>query len=195
MPGNFYVTVTKTGKDPEQWIKEVSDKIHFELQNEIKLSAEATAEIMKRILLASGYNLNKLADAINAEVINSIGGIEVGIGKISDLPVGQESGASYWEAFNDGFKVTQANIGYFGDNFRAPESGGSGEKWHHTGKGSGFFLMKPYKVIEPLKYIDIGYDELKKHIEKQINKFMAEIGGSTIGGHVHGWGMGAGGAK
>ena len=180
--GIWTVTITKKGKDPAQWLKEVTEQIYPELQNQIKLSAEATAEIMRKILLDSGYRLDKLANAIQVDLIKTHpAGLEIGIGKISDLPVGQSTGASYWEAFNAGFKVTQENIGYFGDNFRAPEVGGSGEKWHHTGKGSGFFFMKPNKVIEPLRYIDIGYEELTKHIEKEIAKFMKSLESASKG--------------
>jgi hypothetical protein len=174
MPGKlFNVVITRTGKDPTQWIQEVSDKIHFELQNQIVLQAEITAEMMKVILQGSGYNLDKLSNAINVEILSSTGGVHVGIGRIDGMPLGSE-GKPYYEAFNDGFKVTQVNIGYFGDSFRAPESGGYGEKWHHTGKGSGFFLMQPNKVIEPLRFIDLGYDSLKRNINEQIDKFLKE---------------------
>jgi hypothetical protein len=129
---------------------------------------------MKIILQNSGYKLDKLANAINSEVLRSTGGVSIGIGRIDGMPVGI-SGNYYYEAFNDGFKVTQANVGYFGDNFGAPEATGSGEKWHHTGKGSGFFFMKPNKVIEPLKFIDLGYDSLKRNIDQQIDEFMKTI--------------------
>jgi hypothetical protein len=175
MPNTFTITITKKGKDPRQWIQEVSKQIYPELQNEIVLSAEATAEIMRRILDNSGYNLKLLSGAIGVDVLSSTGGVHVGIGNIDTFPIGQESGFSYWELFDDGFKVTTANIGYFGDNFRAPEPGGSGEKWHHTGKGSGFFYMKPNKIIDPLEYSKIGYDELVKHITKQIEKFSRNL--------------------
>jgi len=171
MPQTFSIKITKRGKDLRQFLKEISGRIYPDLQNEILLSAEATADIMRRILDGSGYNLKALSGAIGVDILRSTGGIHVGIGNIDSFPLGHESGASYWEAFNDGFKVTQANIGYFGDSFRRPESGGSGEKWHHTGKGSGFFLMQPNKIIEPLKYVDLGYETLVKHIEKEISKF------------------------
>jgi len=171
----FTVKITKTGKDPRQWFSEVTSRIYPELQNSIAISGEITAEMMKIILEESGYNLKALGNAIRSEVLSSTGGVHIGIGRINNFPVGKESGASYWEAFNDGFKVTQANVGYFGDNFRAPESGGSGEKWHHTGKGSGFFFMKPNKVIPPLRFVDLGYDSIKRNIQEQIDKFIKEI--------------------
>ena len=196
MPKTFEIKITKRGKDPRQWIKEVQTRIYPELQNEIVLSAEATAEIMKKILEGSGYRLQALAGAIGVDVLSSTGGVHVGIGNISIFPIGKMSGASYWEAFDSGFKVTQANIGYFGGEGSAipPQSGIHGQKWIHTGKGSGFFFMKPNKIIEPLRYIDIGYQELVKHIEKEILKFNKSLEQASQG-HAHGWGMGAGGAK
>ena len=169
--GTFTVKITKTGKDPIHFIREVNARIYPELQAEIYASAEIVAQIMQQILLSSGYKLDKLANAIKADFPITTGGLIGGIGKIADLPVGSESGASYWEAFNSGFAVTTANIGYFGNNLSAPEAGGSGEKWHHTGKGSGFFFMQPNKIIPPLSYIDIGDEALRAHILKSILKF------------------------
>jgi hypothetical protein len=174
MPKTFEIRITKKGKDPRQWFSEVTTRIYPEVQNQIVLSAEITASMMKTILESSGYTLKALRNAINVDILSSTAGVHVGIGRIEGMPLGS-NGKPYYEAFNDGFKVTQANIGYFGDNFRAPEKGGYGEKWHHTGKGSGFFYMKPNKVIEPLRFVDMGYDSLKRHIEKQIDKFMKTI--------------------
>jgi hypothetical protein len=177
--GISQVIITKKGRDPIQWIKEVSEKIHFELQNQIKLSADATAEIMKRILMGSGYKLDKLADAINAEVLDYTDGISVGIGRISDLPKGQD-GKDYWNAFNDGW-LPPPNFGFFtsgsgmsGDKTR-PMAGASGQKWIHTGKTQGSFYMLPHKPIEPLKYVDIGYEDLKAHLNKEIDKFLKSL--------------------
>jgi hypothetical protein len=190
---NFTLRIVKRGKNPLQFIKEVTGRSYPELQNEIVLSAEATAEIMKRILLDSGYRLDKLADAINAEVLSSTAGVRVGIGRIDGLPKGID-GRDYWNAFNDGW-LPPPNWGYFtsgsglsGDRV-LPMAGTSGQRWIHTGKERGSYYMQPIKPIEPLKFVDIGYDELKKHINKQIDKFIKELG------HTHGWGMGAGGAK
>ena len=150
------------------------DKSFFIIKNQILGLADEVVNDMRNTLNSSGYNLGKLADSIDLEYIADLNKpdgflMEIGIGRISSFPVGQESGASYWEAFDKGFKVTQANIGYFGDNFRAPESGGQGEKWHHTGKGSGFFFMKPNKIIEPLNYIGHGTRKIEKGMKKIVH--------------------------
>lgn len=177
--GTTQVIITKKGKDPIQWIKEVSDKLHFELQNQIKLSADATATIMKGILTGSGYKLEKLAEAINVEVLDSTAGITIGIGRISALPKGKD-GKDYWNAFNDGW-LPPPNFGFFtsgsgmsGDKTK-PMSGGSGQKWIHTGKIGGSFYMFPRIPIAPLKYVDIGYEDLKAHLDKEVNKFLKSL--------------------
>jgi len=170
----FSVTITKSGKNPAQWYREVKASIYPELQNQIKISADATAEIMQEIIKGAGYKLDKLANAINVMVLNSTGGVDIGIGLVDGFPKSFK-GEHYWYYFDQGCEITQPNIGYFGDNFRAPEADGSGEKWHHTGKGSGFFLMTPHKVISPLNFVDKGYDALTKHIEKEIDKFSKNL--------------------
>jgi len=159
------------------------DKQFFAVKNDILALSDEIVSKMRNTLNSSGYNLNKLADSIDIECISDLNQpngfvTEIGIGKISKFPVGQQSGASYWEAFDSGFKVTQANIGYFGDNFRAPEAGGYGEKWHHTGKGSGFFFMKPNKVIEPLHFtshINKIEPSINKIVREYINKLLTDL--------------------
>jgi hypothetical protein len=180
MAKTFFVSISSKGKHPLQWFEEVKE-LTVKQEEDLVGLANLCANRMSGILQASGYHLEKLANAIKVESIDSMKGLEIGIGKISDFPVGQESGASYWEAFNDGFKVTQENIGYFtsgsgmsGDK-TPPESGMSGQKWVHTGKTQGSFYMKPNKVISPLNYIGIAAEELRANIIKQMDKLNSEL--------------------
>jgi len=177
MPKTFQLKITKRGKDPSQWLKEVTTRIYPELQNQIVLSAEATAEIMRRILDNSGYNLKKLSGAIGVDLLSSTGGVHVGIGNISRFPTGK-NGKTYWEAFNDGFKPGASNkfvpLGAFPDG--APDSSKSGGKWIvGAGKYTFFDDNDNKKVVEPLRFVDIGYSELRKHINKQILKFKRNL--------------------
>jgi len=171
------VKITSKGKDPQQWIQEVDDKIHFDLQNEIKLSADATAEIMKRIINNSGYRLQKLSEAIDAEIISSIAGINVGIGRISNLPKTKD-GKEIWELFDSGFKpgasMNLVPLGSFGGE--APDPSKSGGKWD-IGAGKYTFLDTNIskKPVSPLNFVSIGYEDLKIHIQKQITKFLREL--------------------
>lgn len=171
------VKITSKGKNPQKWIQEVSDKIHFELQNEIKLSADATAEIMKKIINNSGYKLEKLSDAINAEIISSTAGIQIGIGRISDLPKTKD-GKEIWELFDSGFKpgasMSLVPLGSFGGE--APDPSKSGGKWNvGTGKYTFFDKNVNKKPVSPLQFVPIGYEDLRNHIIKQIDKFMRKI--------------------
>ncbi len=178
----FTVKITKRGKDPRQWFKEVSTRIYPELQNQIVLSAEATAEIMKKILLTSGYRLDKLANAIGVDVLSSTGGVHVGIGNIATFPLGN-NGRTYWEAFNDGFKPGAMNTficpGSFDDG--APDASKSGGKWTQHGSQMGignytfFDNNTNKKPIEPLRFVDISYSELVSHINKEIDKFSRNL--------------------
>ena len=186
--GLYSIKITKNqgSKDPVTWFTTLTGQIQAELQAEIQLSAEATAEIMRSILMSSGYKLDKLADTIKAETMpgtgfgkNSMGMI---IGKIADLPK-DENRKDYWNAFNDGW-LPPENWGYFtsgsglsGDK-TPPIAGASGQKWIHTGKENkhGYYYMVPHKPIEPLKFVDLGFEALKSHIEKKISQLFKSRG-------------------
>jgi hypothetical protein len=172
----FSVTIQKRGKNPLQWYREVKANIYPELQNQLKLSADATAEIMQGILKNSGYKIDKLASAINVMVLNSTGGVDIGIGEIDRFPKGND-GRHYWNAFNEGW-LPPENWGYWGDG-EAPSATKRGQKWTHTGKSPGSFYMKPTKPIMPLMFVDKGYDTLVKHIEKEIEKFQKNLSNNT----------------
>ena len=171
------VKITSKGKNPVKWIKNVTERIHFELQNEIKLSADATAEIMKRIINNSGYRLQKLSEAINAEIISSVAGIQIGIGRISDLPKTKD-GKEIWELFDSGFKpgasMSLVPLGSFGGE--APDPSKSGGKWNvGMDKYTFFDRNANKKPVSPLNFVSIGYEDIRKHIQKQISKFMRKI--------------------
>lgn len=164
----FSITIKKSGKNPLQWYREVKASIYPELQNQLKISADTTAEIMQGIIKNSGYKLDKLANSINAMVLNSTGGVDIGIGRIDTFPKGND-GKDYWNAFNEGW-LPPPNWGYWGEG-EPPQAGKTGQKWTHTGKMKGSFYMQPTKPIQPLMFVDKGYDALIKHIEKEIDKF------------------------
>jgi len=168
----YSITITKKTKgNPVEWITEVTGSIHFKLQNEIKLSAQATAEIMRRILLQSGYKLDKLANAIQATEIEGTGfsknSIGMEIGRLVDLPK-DEKGRDYWNAFNDGW-LPPPDWGYW-----------EGEKWYHHGTDSPSYPMIPRNPIQPLRFVDIGAAALKNHIEKKIAQFIKELSTTSL---------------
>jgi hypothetical protein len=177
MPKTFTIRITKKGKDPRQFMREVSARIYPELQNQIILSSQATAEIMKKILEGSGFRLQSLANSIGVDVLSTPAGVHVGIGNINNFPKGK-NGQTYWEAFNDGFKPGAANaflpLGAFPDG--APDSSKSGGKWL-VGAGEYTFFDKNTnkKPIPPLRFVDIAYSDLVAYIQKEILKFSKNL--------------------
>ncbi len=175
MPKQVFVQVTSKGKNPLQWFKEVDAKIHFELQAKLVELGEQTAIRMGDIIRASikrPGSTGLLENSIKSYLLNSTGGVTIGIGKISDLP-------KYWEVINSGGYVPPANIGFFDSG--APVKGGSGEQWHHTGGQEvsyGFeksYFIHPKKPIEPVRYVDIAAQELTINIGNAVKEFMKEI--------------------
>lgn len=171
----FFVTMTTRGKDPRMWIREINDKIHFEFQLKLMELGEETAVRMGDIIKSSikrPGSTGLLENSIKSEILNDVGGVTIGIGRISDMP-------PYWEVINDGGYVPPANIGAFESG--EPKSGESGEQWFHTGgqeRVYGFdklFLLHPTKPIEPVKYIDIASEELITRINEAVDVFMEDI--------------------
>jgi hypothetical protein len=164
-----YVTITLKGKNPLAWVKEVDDKIHFEFQAKVADLGELTALRMQEIIKSSikrAGSTGRLENSIDSTVLNSTGGVEVGIGDTARMPI-------YWEVINDGGYIPPANLGYFGEG-KPPISGGNGEQWTHTGSKNDF-LMVPRKPIEPVNYIGISARELKQHLINEIDKLYKSI--------------------
>lgn len=163
----FYISVKSRGKNPFQWMKDVNDKIHFEFQEKLVELGEETAARMGILIKAAAKRpiTGTLEDSIKSEILNSTGGVEIGIGRISDLP-------RYWEVLNDGGYIPPANLGYF-PGHTAPIPGGTGETWTHTGNNEDF-LMIPKKPMTPVLYIDQAAAELGVAILLEMNKLIKE---------------------
>jgi len=172
----FEIKITKTGKDPLEWIKEIQQGIETDLKERIKLCAELSAEKMREIIGNSGYKLTELANSIQVEVVREDGKqLVIGIGKIENLPKGKDGKTELWELFDAGFKAgasgTYVPLGSFGGE--APNPSKSGGKWVvGSGKWSFFDNNQNKKVVEPLRFVQIGFDELKKEIEIAIQTFL-----------------------
>ena len=167
MANTAYIKITRKGKSPVDFMKDVDDKIHVEFQQRLAELGELCAEKMKEVIKSSIKRKGEgtLENSIDSKILDSRGGIHIGIGTISELPI-------YWEVLNNGGYVPPANKGYFGDG-NPPIKGGAGEVWTHTGKD---FFMTPKKAIEPMRYIEVSSDELKLNIEKEIDRLYLEMG-------------------
>lgn len=176
MATNFRtIKVIKKGKDPRQWIREVDAHIHFEFQERLVELANEAVQVLRQTIRSMALRpptTGRLENSIESELLNTIGGVHIGIGRISNLP-------KYWEVINDGGYVPPANIGFFGEG-NPPITGGAGEKWTHTGKSEfGFenqWLLTPSKPIQPMHYIELTNDIfLIPHIEAELKRLNKEI--------------------
>jgi hypothetical protein len=150
--------------------------VYGEAQEEMRVVGHHCADNMRETISSSkkrpslGSNLE---DNITAETINTTGGVEVGIGRISRL----KANAPYFEVLNDGGYVPYSTAkgaplgSFYGD---APVPDGTGQNWERMGN-VGFF-MKPKKAIEGIDYINkaiLNLDrELKEVIEKLGGKYL-----------------------
>lgn len=172
--------------------------IYGEAQEKITILGEKTAEHMRNTISTSKKRRsfgNNLEDNIISEIINSVGGIEVGIGRISHL----KTNAPYFEVLDKGGYIPYSTVGgaplgsFEGD---APNSSvvSGNQIWERSGE-KGFF-MKPKSPIEGIDYIGKAI----RNLDKELKITMEELGAKFVNGlqqtsKQHGWGMGAGGAK
>ena len=142
--------------------------IYGQAQEQVKVLGHHTADNMREVINTERKNPirpdDKLVNSIIAETINTTGGIEVGIGRISTL----NSEAPYWEMINDGAtyitkKTHIVPTTYFAD------------------PGTGFvtFVEGSRHTIEGIDFIGKSIrnldKELKDTMEKLGSKFITEI--------------------
>jgi hypothetical protein len=170
------VKITRKGKDPQQFLREVNGKIHMDFQALLVKLGDECAAMMGNIIRSSVKregSIGTLENSIKSKFENITAGVHVGIGKIDELPI-------YWSVINSGGYVPPQNIGYFGDG-NPPRFMRSGEQWTHIGqKGTefgyeNFFRMNPIKPIEPVNYVDIAADELERAVDAAIKELENEV--------------------
>lgn len=165
----YNVKITSQGKPPWEFMRNVTGRIHFEFQDKLVELSEETVARMQQIINESikrPPSSGLLANSIKMDILNTTAGVEIGIGKIADLPI-------YWEVINNGGYIPPANFGFFGMN-KPPIKGETGEKWTHTGSNKDF-LMIPKRPISPVRYAEISSQELRDHIINEINRLTAEL--------------------
>ncbi|MFH0805967.1 MAG: hypothetical protein V1901_03780 [Patescibacteria group bacterium] len=169
MANPFNISIVSKGKNPIEFIREVKGSMSAKISKRLVDLANQTLDEMREIIKTSKKRPST-GETLENSIINEIlnygdQGISIGIGRISLLP-------KYWKVLNDGGYVPPVNIGYFGNNFRAPEPGGAGEQWNHTGKDSGFFRMTPAKAIEGIDYIGISARHLLQKLETELKDWI-----------------------
>ena len=172
------IEIKTSGKNPASFIYDVQSIFYPEMQDKLYRLSYDTIDVMREIIVQNKKRPSlggNLEETLNVDLLNSIGGVEIGIGNIADL----KAKAPYFEVLNDGGYVPYSTVGgaplgsFDGDR---PEVGGSGQNWERSGN-KGFF-MKPNKAIEGISYIDIAEKYLfvsldtitKKWINEELNK-------------------------
>jgi hypothetical protein len=169
MPGLISVRVSQktVGMNLPEFIKRLTGESP-ELRDAVHRAGEASVDVMKEIMLNSGYKLDQMAKAIHSVETFDRGyrtaGISISIE--ADFPK-DEKGREYWTAFNDGW-LPPANWGFW-----------DGDKWIHTGKeegaSQGSIYMTPKNPIRPLQFVEHGVDTLEQHLNREIDKYLRSI--------------------
>jgi hypothetical protein len=175
----------RDAKKFDQFIRYIENNlVYAEAQEQVRILGRHCADKMKEVINTERKNPvrpdHKLENAITAETLNTTGGVEIGIGRISTL----NSEAPYWEMINDGAtyitkKTHIVPTTYFAD------------------PGSGFVTFKEGSshIIDGIDYIGKAI----RNLDQELRTMMEKLGSKFISGAEqssrHGWGMGAGGAK
>lgn len=156
-----------------------SDKLYFKAQNLCNDVADKVVEDMRTTIATSkkrpslGSNLE---NNIDKEILNSVGGVDIGIGNINKL----RTNAPYFEVLDRGGYVPYSTAkgaplgSFYGD---APIEGGEGQNWERSGN-KGFF-MKPSKAIQGIDYIGKSIRNLDKNLQSSIEILLKDYLGKA----------------
>lgn len=170
----FTVKTSNKGKNPIQFMRDIQTQFYPELQSRLVDLAQETVGFMRNIISTSkkrpsfGNNLEK---SIESEILNDVGGVEIGIGNITKL----SSDAPYYQVLNDGGYIPYSTVkgaplgSFYGDR---PEPGRSDQNWERSGN-KGFF-MKPKKAIEGITYIDKADQNLRDKLEVETKNWIQQ---------------------
>ena len=146
-----------------------NNAVYGEAQEKIRILGHQTADFMIDTIKNNKHNPSrpdrKLEGAITAETLNTVGGIEVGIGRISKLI----SEAPHWELINDGGTyITKKTHVVPTDYFADP-----GEGFVIFKEGSSHTITGIDYVGQAIRNLD---QELKIVMEKLGAKFISGMG-------------------
>lgn len=177
------ITITvdwKDGKKFDNLIRYIeNNNIYFEAQDQVLDLGQNTADNMKETIKSSkkrhsfGSNLE---DNINAEILNTTAGVEVGIGRISQL----KGNAPYYEVLDAGGYVPYSTVkgtplGSFEGDRPSSDVVSGNQNWERSGN-KGFF-MKPKTAIEGIDYIGKAI----RNLDKELRIMMKNLGEKFVG--------------
>lgn len=156
-----------------------NNSLYFEAQSEIVDLGEQTAESMRTVISNEKKRHsfgNNLESNINSEILNETAGVEVGIGRISQL----KANAPYFEVLDKGGYVPYSTVkGAPLGSFEGDKPSGSAspvQNWERSGD-KGFF-MKPKKAIEGIDYIGKAI----RALDRQLRIVMENLGAKFADG-------------
>lgn len=138
--------------------------VYGEVQEQVRVLGHHTADYMKETIVAERKNParpdHKLENAITAETLDTTGGIEMGIGRISKL----NAEAPYWEMINDGatYITKKTHV--------VPTT-------YFTDPGTGFVTFKEGSshTIEGINYVGRAIRNLDKELRIMMEKLGAQF--------------------
>jgi hypothetical protein len=167
---------------------------HFILQEEVDELGDKAVETGRAHISASKKRRSlgsNLENTIQKEVLQTVGGVEVGIGNINKL----KTDAPYFEVLNDGgygpySTAKGAPLGSFEGSKPDSNVVSGNQNWERSGN-KGYF-MKPKKAIEGINYIG----KMVALIQTSLTATVKALGNKILSdSHKHGYGLGSGGAK
>jgi hypothetical protein len=172
------ITVEFTdGEKFEQLIRYIEDNmVYGEAQEAMRVLGHHCADNMKENINSSRKRPDKgthnLENVITAETLNTVGGIEVGVGRIETL----KAEAPYFEVLDvGGYIPNNGNfvpLGSFIPGEPKPNAGNFREgNWEVGGK----FTFKPKRAIEGINYIGKAILNLDKELTELIGKLGSKI--------------------
>lgn len=154
----------------ENLIRYIGDNLVYgEAQEQIRILGHQTADTMidtiQKNRVRPDKGSHKLENAITAETLQTVGGIEVGIGNIQKL----NDEAPYWEMIDKGATYTTANTHVVkfleGDKGRYPDAIGQFRT----------FVAGSRHTILGIFYVDKAIDFLDKKLKEVMNKLGAKF--------------------
>lgn len=160
------------GKKMENLIRYISDNtIYGQAQQEVRVLGHHVADKMREVIETERINParpdHKLENAIICEVINSVGGIEVGIGRIATLV----AEAKHFELINDGGTYVTEKTHFVPTTYFA----GRGS----MGYGDGvIFAAGSSHTIRGIDYVGKSI----RNLDQELKIVMENLGAKFIGG-------------
>jgi len=157
----------------DQFLRYIEDNaVYGEAQVDMQILGHHTADHMHDTInsqrVRPDKGSHKLENAITAETLNTVGGVEVGIGRISKL----KSEAPYYEMIDSGFTYSTKNehIVHFVEGGKGSYPGKEGE-------------FRTFKVGSSHTILGIDYvGKAIRNLDKELREIIEKLGSKLLSG-------------